>query len=319
MASGWMSFAVTAGWIMIIVKRRAIYPPGMQRRAAALYAALFVLLAAGAYGTIAVAQAPAISIQNPDYTVTQGQDFSVNDQSYTATTVGNSEAELTWVNESARFTESLEASPLRYDGEVPDDTQARIVAVNEDIPIATVDGTDYRVIVQQVDGEPDRFALVEAFALSENISTQTVDNTTYVVVEEGASPSLVALDEWVLDNLGQPTTQSFSEGGSFSYSNETTTIESVNNESVTLVWTGERENTVTMAEGETADLAGQTFIAHFPDPNTLVLTSDVAGYEQQEEIQDTYQERINGLWGVTILGTVGAVLLLGLGFMPSRY
>lgn len=291
----------------------------MQRRAAAIYAALFVVLAAGAYGTIAAAEQPAISIQNPDFTVTQGQDITINDRAFTASSVSNGEAELTWVNESARFTESLDASAHQYDGDMPADRQARLLAVNDDIPVVEIADTDYRVVVKQVDGDPVGFALIEAFSLPENVSTQTVDNETYVVVEDPESPSLMPLDEWVLENFGQPETQAFAEGDTFNYANESTTIATVANESVTLEWTGDRENTVTMAEGEEASLAGQTFVAHFPDPNTLALTSDLDAYARQEEIQDTYQERINGLWGVTILGAVGAVLLIGLAFMPSRY
>ncbi len=60
-------------------------------------------------------------------------------------------------------------------------------------------------------------------------------------------------------------------------------------------------------------------MAHYPDESTLVLDSDVEAYQQEVAVVDKYQERINGLWGVSILSGLSALLLLSLSYLPSRY
>lgn len=291
----------------------------MQRRAAALYAAFFIVIAAGAYGMFGVAQEPGISLQNPDHTLSQGQEITVNGLTYTANAVEGGQAELAWTNMSARFTETLDASRVEFSDDAPTDEQARLIAANGDVPTATIDGSDFRVVVKATGGEPTTFALVEAFVIPDNVTTQTVDNRTYVVVQEPGGPSLVSLAAWIQNNLGEPATRSYTTGDSLQYQNATTTVEAVSNESVTLRWTGARENTVSIEEGDTVTLNGREFVAHFPDPGTLELSRNIRAYERQVEVQESYDERINGLWGVSLLSGFAAILLLGAAYLPSRY
>lgn len=291
----------------------------MQRRAAALYAALMIILAAGAYGMIGAAQEPAISIQNPDYSLSQGDSFTVNGQTYDVAEVGEAGGELVWVNESARFTETIDAGAIELESSEPTGLEARLLAANDDLPLVTIAGGDYRVLVDLGDEEPDQFFLVEAFSLPDGTETQEVNNQTYVVDQEGDSPELVPLGDWLADRFGQPATSSYAEGDTIEYQNETTRIDSVTNDSVTLRWIGAQENTISVSEGSVITLNSQEFVPHFPDAQTLELSSDIEAYEQQLAVQDTYEERINGLWGVSLLGAFGAIVLISMAFLPSRY
>ncbi|NIS28670.1 MAG: hypothetical protein GWN07_01110, partial [Actinobacteria bacterium] len=74
-----------------------------------------------------------------------------------------------------------------------------------------------------------------------------------------------------------------------------------------------------LSEGDQIELGGTTYVAHYPDESTLVLDSDVEAYQQEVAVVDKYQERINGLWGVSILSGLSALLLLSLSYLPSRY
>jgi hypothetical protein len=76
---------------------------------------------------------------------------------------------------------------------------------------------------------------------------------------------------------------------------------------------------VDASEVDRVTLNGREYIAHFPNNRTLELSSDVQAYERQVEIRDTYDERINGLWGVSILSSLAVVLLLAFAYLPSRY
>lgn len=59
----------------------------MQRRAAAAYVAIFLVVGAGAYGVIATAQEPAVSLDNPNVDVKQGGSFTAGGQKYEVTKI----------------------------------------------------------------------------------------------------------------------------------------------------------------------------------------------------------------------------------------
>ena len=80
----------------------------MQRRTAAIYAALLLLLAAGSYATIGAVEAPAITIDNPEYSYVSGDQASLNNKVYTVVAVTSDFAELEWIDESIIKTETWE-------------------------------------------------------------------------------------------------------------------------------------------------------------------------------------------------------------------
>lgn len=266
----------------------------MQRRAAALYAVFFVIIAAGSYAMIGVAQEPAITVDDPAHSLNTGDDVTVNGRTYTVTVSGG-EAELTWVEADVRQTETWEVDST-----------------------VTVDGTDW-VVTTDPQAAPPSVRLTEERTLDENVSTVDRDGQTYVIVEEEDQTVLVPREEYLDQQFGPAEWVEYDRGEQFEYQNTTVTVASVTNTSVTIEWTAPVEHTETVAEGDNVTLNARAFVAHFPDDGTLELSSDIAAYQHELEVRDTFQERMNGLWGVSILSALAAITLLGLAYMPSRY
>ena len=161
----------------------------MQRRAATVYAVLFLVVAAGAYSLIGVAQEPGIDLQGETYA--ENETLTVNGMEYTVASVGDGEGTLERVNESSRYTATW-----------ANNTTTRL------------DNTTYRVLIPN-ETDPGQFTLREQFNLSENTSTVTQDETEYVVVNgSDGNRSLVPVSEYKRQQFGEPETRQFSEGDS---------------------------------------------------------------------------------------------------------
>lgn len=78
----------------------------MQRRAAAVYFTLFVVLGAGAYGFLAFSSAPPVQLDGPTYGETD--EFTVGGVTYTVNETGDGEGVLTWENRTAGETEAID-------------------------------------------------------------------------------------------------------------------------------------------------------------------------------------------------------------------
>ncbi|EMA21631.1 hypothetical protein [Haloarcula argentinensis] len=88
----------------------------------------------------------------------------------------------------------------------------------------------------------------------------------------------------------------------------------------TLEWFAPRENTIELSEGGNITLNEQRFFTHFPDHHTVQIVP-IQQYDQYQETldqQDYFHERKNGIWGVSILSGIAAVLMLGMAYMPVR-
>ena len=59
----------------------------MQRRAVAVYVALFVLIGVASYTLMVTAEQPQVAVENPNFQLSSGDGFTVDGQSYTAATV----------------------------------------------------------------------------------------------------------------------------------------------------------------------------------------------------------------------------------------
>lgn len=268
----------------------------MQRRAATVYAVLFLVIAAGAYSLIGVAQQPDIDLEGE--TLAENEMMTVNGMEYTVSSVGGGEGTLTRVNESQRYTETLENNST-----------------------VELDNTTYRVLIPN-ESDPGEFTLREEFSLSENVSTVTQNETTYVVVDEGENKTFVPVDEYKRQQFGEPATQEYAEGDTLQYEGNETTVSNVTKDAATLAWTAPGTIAVSIAEGETFSLGpdGNTeeFVAHFPGDGQVVLSQDSSEYERQVNEIDEFNERIAGLWGVTILSVLVVFLLFGLAFLPNK-
>jgi hypothetical protein len=276
----------------------------MQRRAATVYAVLFLVLAAGSYSLIGVAQEPGIDLQGETYA--ENDTLTVNDMEYTVASVSDGEGTLERVNESARYTATWANNTT---------TQ--------------LDGTTYRVLIPN-ESDPGQFTLREQFNLSENTSTVTQDGTEYVVVNQSdGNRSLVPVEEYKRQQFGEPETRQYAEGDTFQYEGNQTTVSNVTIDEATLEWTAPRTVSTSLAEGDNVTLGpandGRTFVAHFlnetvdGEQTTVVqLSPDAGTYQSQVNEINDFDERINGLWGIVILSGLTVFLLIGLAFLPNK-
>lgn len=283
----------------------------MQRRAAAVSAAILLFLAVGAYGLLGVASQPPIETDVAEE-ATAGQSVTLGGTTYNVTTIGadsGGTATFQWFNDSGRFTESLaNNSTTTFEGD------AAQTAWNDT-------NVTYRVLVG--DGEePTTVTLQEVQEVTE--PTFTRNGTTFVVVDQDGdgTEEVIPRDEY----LGEPRTATFAAGDELDYRGNTTTIDSVSSSSVTLEWFGGQNNTRSVSNGNNVTLGEEAYIAYFLDtsdategPERVVLTQDQAGYQDSLDRQDYWSERMRGLWGVVILGLIGGMGLIGLAYLPSRY
>ena len=292
-----------------MIKQGAAIAANMQRRAAAIYCALFLVIGAGAYGfmTVAGAQEPEVSLDAPTYT--EGDTLAVDGRTHTVTSIEaeeegeGEESETTisgameWTNESAVRTATLEAGGN-----------------------ATYEGETWEVVVPEAE-DPSEFRLREYVIVNEVLAedpevaeeTARFEGETWVLWADNES-----LKEPLDEYLPEPETRTFAEGEQFPYEGNRTTVRSVTSEGATLAWDSVRTNTVELAEGANVTLNGQTYLVHFPDESSVQLTRDFAAYQADLDRQNYFQERMNGLFGVSVLSFLTAIVLLGAAYLPVK-
>lgn len=290
----------------------------MQRRAAALYVAFFLVISVASYSLIATAEEPQVEFGNPDYTLSENDTLTVGGTEYTVASLeataggggggghgggGGGGIERTgtiaWTNQSAQYTETW--------------------ANNSTV---SLDNTTYRVLIPNTT-DPSSFTLQNEINRSQVLANDpqaddqlvTRNGSEYVVIEDQNGTRLVLADEY----FGEPTNRTVNEGATIDYNGNRSTVANVTNQSATLEWTAPRNNTVEVADNENVTLGDTTYFAHFRNNQTLVLTQDFASYEEQTADIDRYHTYVNGLWGVSIMGGLAAMLLAGMAYLPSRY
>lgn len=283
----------------------------MQRRAVAVSAAIFLVIAAGAYAYIGAAQQPSVDVPAA-HTLQNGDTLTAGGTEYTADVSGGS-GKLTWVNQSERFTADLgNGSALTlvndsygYTPEAPEN--------------ATVQGT-YAVVVPN-ETNVSSFSLVEQqnvtaiLAADDDVEDATVtrNGTEYVVYTNQTIRPLSAY-------LPEPDRRGpYAVGDSVTYQGSDRTVAAVTGDGATLEWFAPQEHSVTAADGANVTVGGTNYLALFPNNDTLVLSTAHQNYQNDLARQEYFHERMNGLWGVSILSVIAAVLLIAVGFLPSRY
>jgi hypothetical protein len=285
----------------------------MQRRAAAIYFGIFILIGAGAYGFIQVGTSqPQVDLGTEKFS--QGDSFQVGGQTYTVSNLARAEGgegegalqvSLSYTNASARSTATLaNNSTTSYEGE-----DYRVVIENRS------DVSEFTLReVQNVTA-----ILVDDPAVENELATQ--NGTKYVVYRD--DQSLEPLEEY----LPAPETRGpFATGESFPHTadgtNVTATIDAVTPSEVTLAWTTEAERSIEgVTEGSNITLGGTQHFVHFvDDENVEIVPTDqfLDDYQQQNAVRDNWLERIAGIWGVVILSFVAAIFLLGAAYMPVK-
>ena len=285
----------------------------MQRRAAAIYFGIFLLVGAGAYGFIQVGTTqPQVDLGTEEYA--QGDTLQVGGQTYTISNLGRAEGgegqgalqvSLSYTNESARSTATLEHNAT-----------------------TTYEGAEYRVVIENRT-DVSAFSLVEvqnvSAILADDPSVEnelaTQDGTSYVVRTD--DQSLVPLEEY----LPEPATQGpFATGDTYPHAADGSTVDAtisaVTPSEATLAWTTSEERAIEgVSEGSNITLGGVQHLVHFTgDDSVQIAPTDqvIEDYSAQNEVQDYWLERIAGLWGVIFVSFFAAVFLLAAAYMPVK-
>ncbi|WP_254839006.1 hypothetical protein [Natronomonas marina] len=263
----------------------------MQRRWAAVCIAFFVVMAASAYSVMALAEAPTVDVEGEQYG--DGDTLQANGTTYTVT-----------VSEGAG------------------DLATNRTVENEET-FANNTAIDYRNGSYNVSIEPgndsESFTLVEEFDVTavleadsevENSTFTRDDGTEVVVYRNGTTRPL----EEYLD----PERVTFSEGDTIEHDNTTKTVANVTSSEVLVTWEGQEQTTVGLSEGKVFALGDTEYVATFPDNSTVVLSTDVEGYDTYENNVEYYQERTSGLMYVIIFSASSVFLIAALAFLPHR-
>ena len=264
----------------------------MQRRWAAVCLAFFLVTAGGAYGTMAVAEEPTLRMEGDTYQ--ENDTFDRNGTTYTVR-VSEGSGELV-------HNETVSNEETRDNGSVVE-----------------YEGGEYNVTIEP-GADPSRFALVEEFDVEAILANDSeVENRTYTA-EDGTEfvryrdGSTEPLEEY----LPEPDSATFSEGDAVQHANVSKNVENVTNESVSLAWEAEEQQSQTLGHGTNVTIDNQTYVATFPSPDTVRLSSDVQEYQRQAGNQEYFQQRLSGLMYVIIFSLVSAFVLVTTAFMPRR-
>ncbi|WP_336136618.1 hypothetical protein [Natronomonas amylolytica] len=265
----------------------------MQRRWAAIYLAFFLVMAASAYSVMAVAEEPAIDIEGDTYQ--QGDTLEANGTTYTATEVGGSEATFEYDTTQQQQTTFANNSVVEYGGD------------------------EYNVTIESA-GEPDSFTLTEELDVESILQNDSrVDNQTYeredgtefVRYEDGTTQPL---DEY----LPEPDREQFSTGDSIDHANITKTVDSVSSSEAVLTWEETTTESIGAEEGENATVGGTQYVATFPENGTVMLSTDIEGYQQTVDDREYFHQRLSGLNYVIIFSLAAGFILAAAAFMPRR-
>lgn len=285
----------------------------MQRRAAAAYVALFLVIAAASYGVIATTQNPAASVsaEEAEYTLTAGSQIEVDGRTYNVTEISAEESSdggghgggggveyagtLTWTNESAVQTATWEANTTITYGS--DNTTYRVLIANVSNP------TSVQLRPEPPDDANPRFVN----------DTQVVDVD---IDDDGFVERGVPIGRYLsqVENRSNVTI-----GSSATINGTQRQVASLTNESVTFEWTAPEDNEIELGQAALVELRGTEYLVYFEDGETAYLdANDSTEYYQRKADHDAMRKRMNGFWAVTIISSISAGGMVGLAFLPRR-
>lgn len=269
----------------------------MQRRAAAVYFVLFMVIGAGGYAFMQVGMsAPEVNLDGPTYT--EGETLTVDGVEFTVTAAEPESGEVTFFNDEAVGTAALEnGSTTQYDG---GDYTVRII--NE--------SNEFRLVEEQN---------VSAIVADDPDAAGTVTNDSdqqFVRFQNGSTTPL-------MEYLPPEDTATFAVGDEFAYAEEnvTATVDAVTTSEVALVWDAPGNESIGFSEGENVTLAGQTYMGHIPANGSVQILPAEEYYGQyQADLSDIdyYQERQNGMWGIVIVSFISAIVLISGAYLPNK-
>ena len=286
----------------------------MQRRTVAIYAVFFLLIGVASYSLIATADDPEIQFDDPDFELAEGDQFEVDGQLYTVTALDRTEEEGDMGEIRVTYEATIEWTVV--DAEQQETWESGTV-----IPHA--DG-EYEVIVD--DEDPETFTLREVIDREAILADDpTADNETverngeeYVVIEADGETEFVPADEY----FPAPQERQFAVGDTFEYGNHTASVEAIDETGATVTWTEDETQTRTLTQAAETTFGDTEYLAHFTGEDAdlrLELTTDFESYEEQLAGIEQYEQKVNGLWYVSILAGLMVITLLSFAYLPSRY
>ena len=279
----------------------------MQRRAVAVFVALFLAVAGVAGALTATADSPEIALENPEIDVSQNESIEVGGESYVVADISESENDQGQVVISGTLERDFttETSETWANGSTVsvDDREWRV-------EIAGENATEFTLVEVL-----DRQAILGADDAAEN-ETVTLDDGEYVAVtDENGEQTLVPVDEY----FPAPEARSHEVGEELQYDGQTVTVDEVTAGGAALVWETTETETVEVAQQSTVTLGGTDYVAHFPDASTLRMSTDIEAYESQVTDIERFDQYNSGLSRVLVLSVLSSIMLTGLAFIPSRY
>ncbi|MEZ3144826.1 hypothetical protein [Halobaculum sp. MBLA0143] len=290
----------------------------MQRRAAALYAVLLLVVGVSAFSLITVATPPELAFDSPEHELGETEEFQVGDTTYTVDAI---DAEMQGGGGGGHGggggPELVRSGTLVYTNESALDTatwgNGSDVTFRNETYTVLVDGPNATSVT--LEGTINRTAILQNDTTVQN-DVQTVDGTEYVV-REGADGNRTLLP--AADYFPEPERLTVEQGQAVQFDGNEYTVAAVGGDGARLSRPITEEIEVSVSNHANVTVGDQTYFAHFPDNETLVLTTNYEQYQAHQDRMDQFTEHENGLWGVSIVTGIGAVFLIALAYLPSRY
>jgi len=288
----------------------------MQRRWAAIYFAFFVVLSASGLALVATASPPPVEVDG-ELRVQAQSTFTYEGQQYQVGAIGHGSGGGGGHGGGGG---GALVSNLTYTD--PDAAQEETFTVGDPVEYS---GGEYNVSVENATDGPvlvltETFPVDDLLAADPAVYNSTVTSEDEEFVRYRANDTLVSLDEY----LPEPDVDRFREGDTIEYSPEENVtvdadVSSITQAEATIAWTAPETFELDLAEGENVTMAnGQTFLVHFPSEDRVLLTTQFEEYRHQLELQEYFHERQQGFWGITYIGALAALLVLGMAYMPVR-
>ena len=270
-----------------------------------MYTALFLVIAVGAFAFAGAAQEPAITVDDPEYNLAEGDEFEINGTTYSVASVGMTES--SGGGHGGGGGAHMEAT---IEWNVTEQGSAELVTGPDNA--IEYSGGEYEVVVENATN-------VSSFTLrqmpGDNVTVYTnADGDRVVEVQQNGETQIVPIEEY--EELQR---FNFSEGDALQYDGQNATVGNVSNGTVQLSWTQEVTEDVALSEGGTTDQLGdQTFVAHFPSESSVVLSTNVDAYTEQADQQSFFHDRTDGLLMISFLSGATGFILLGMAYLPRR-
>ena len=285
----------------------------MQRRAVAVFVALFIAIAGVAGVLTATAESPEITFENSEVDAANGDTVPIGGESYTVSISeteegggGHGGAATTVISGTLERNFTAETSETWTNGStIPvDEREWRVEITGEDPSEFT--------LVEVL----DRQAILEADDSADNQTVTSDSGEEFVLVtDESGETTSVPADEY----FPEPEERPHTSGETLQYGGNTVTVDDVTADEAVVVWGTTETETIEVEQHSTVTVGDTEYIAHFPDVSTLQLTTDTEAYESQRAEIEQFNQYNSGLSRVLIISVLSSIMLAGMAFIPSRY